>query len=327
MPNDGPLDTLPISPCTDGSLGFGPEYLGTAPIKDVENPTCDSVIERTAVIADAKEGCNEEMSDKKQDDSIEEIANIEQPDAKDTAEVLEDEEQQEEESTAEKGIELKELTEKTVTLEVSTPYPRDDLTEEASLPVADAAILTPQANEPMASGIPNRAVRSGLPTHAQMRGLSAASQALKKKQAAENAAAALKAMAVEIPETGSISNRIQMFGGGNANRGLGSKKFNVRDMVQKFKDVEEKNHDEIAHVEKGHNNVDPRGMCSAYSLSTASRPVRPTPRRKMSHELTEEETRNLGARKHQDDRMGVVQESVQRVRNAKSLFENLARPE
>lgn len=203
--------------------------------------------------------------------------------------------------------------------------------------------------EKMASGVLQCAVPSGVPTATHARGLTAASLALKKKQAAENAAAVLKAVAVEIPETDSIANRIRMFGGAAPTRTGGLKKCNVRDMVQKFKDVDQKSHEDIAHVVKGHNNAEPRGVCSAYSLSTASRPLRPTPRRKMSHELAENETHGIvkmfggmvnsasntsvssssGYSKHNDenDRLGVSQESVKSVKNAKSLFENLARNE
>lgn len=222
---------------------------------------------------------------------------------------------------------------------------------EASPTTATRSLSSPvssTATEKMATGVPQRAVLSGVPTAAQSRGLSAASLALKKKQAAQNAAAALKAVAVDFPETDSISNRIRMFGGAAPTRTGGLKKCNVRDMVQKFKDVDEKSHEDIAHVVKGHNNAEPRGVCSAYSLSTASRPLRPTPRRKMSHELTESETRGItkvfggmvnsasnssvsssGYNRYSDenDRLGVSQESVQSVKNAKSLFENLARNE
>lgn len=209
----------------------------------------------------------------------------------------------------------------------------------ATRPLSSPVNSTP--TEKMATGVPQRAVLSGGPTAAQSRGLSAASLALKKKQAAENAAAALKAVAVDIPETDSISNRIRMFGGAAPTRTGGLKKCNVRDMVQKFKDVDEKSHEDIAHVVKGHNNAEPRGVCSAYSLSTASRPLRPTPLRKMSHELTENETRGItkmfggmvnsasnssvsssGYNRNSDenDRLSVSQESVQSVKNAKSLL-------
>jgi hypothetical protein len=54
----------------------------------------------------------------------------------------------------------------------------------------------------------------------------------------------------------------------------------------------------------------------------------------MSHELKEHETRSTvkatvsgHSRASEEDQIGVSQESVQSVRSAKSLFENLARSE
>ncbi|KAG0332707.1 hypothetical protein BG000_009798, partial [Podila horticola] len=188
--------------------------------------------------------------------------------------------------------------------------------------------------EKMSSGISECPVKSDMPTFTATRGLTAASLELKKKQAARNALAATRAMAVEIPEPDSISDRIKMFGGSNPGR-VGTpimRKLGVRDMVRKFKAVEELSQEEIAHVAKGH---ETGGVCSVYSLSTASRPVkalRSAPRRKMSHELSEHEIRGIVkatvsggfSRESDEDRVGVSQESVQSVRNAKSLFENLA---
>ncbi|KAF9962592.1 hypothetical protein BGZ72_000012 [Mortierella alpina] len=372
MPNDGSLDALPLSPCTDGSLGFGPEYLGTTSFKSLDTVTTDVAIEKTAAIGESKKDAEtksqeqddevrnkdekEETKGGEQEVEVEEIvataANITREDSvlEDITEECEDQEEEnkediEGEDKAEQAEEqetvrleqaapvIDDFVEIAATLDVSTLFSEEPASEKPVAPTRAAVLKSTRTSteEPMASGIPNRPVRSGMPTHAQARGLSAASLALKKKQAAENAAAALKAMAVEIPETDSITNRIKMFGGANSNRALGSKKLNVRDMVQKFKDVEDRNQDMIAHVEKGHNSAEPRGVCSAYSLSTASRPLRSTPRRKMSHELNEEEARQVlksaVTRRDADERLGVIQESVQSVRNAKSLFENMARGE
>ncbi|CAO3570452.1 unnamed protein product [Mortierella alpina] len=279
----------------------------------------DSVVEEEcAEECDAQEDVKEEVEEDNKEDSKEDIEQ-------------EDEEEQvtvQEEETVDQAVRTE------TALEVSSSCSEETPSEEEPKAPARAAVLKSTLKpkeEPMASGIPNRPVRSGMPTHGQARGLSAASLALKKQQAAENAAAALKAMAVEIPATDSITNRIKMFGGANPNRPLGSRKLNVRDMVQKFKDVEDKNQDVIAHVAKGHNSAEPRGVCNVYSLSTASRPLRPTPRRKMSHELNEDEARDVlrsaVGRRDVEEKVGVSQESVQSVRNAKSLFEGLARAE
>ncbi|KAF9937577.1 hypothetical protein BGZ67_001088 [Mortierella alpina] len=374
MPNDGSLDALPLSPCTDGSLGFGPEYLGTAPFKALDTSAADVAIERTAALGESKK--DDETKSEEQDDNVsdsdeeeekkggeqevkaEEIVataaniTIEDTVVEETAEECEvpqdveegNKEGVEEEDEGEQAAEQKEVrveqavpvmedfVEVAAALDVSSLF-SETPSEESVAPTRAAVLKSTQkpTEEPMASGIPNRPVLSGMPTHGQTRGLSAASLALKKKQAAENAAATLKAMAVEIPETDSITNRIKMFGGASPNRSLGSRKCNVRDMVQKFKDVEDRNQDVIAHVEKGHNSAEPQGVCSAYSLSTASRPLRSTPRRKMSHELNENEARQMlrsaVTRRDVDERVGVIQESVQSVRNAKSLFERMARVE
>ncbi|KAI9241210.1 MAG: hypothetical protein BYD32DRAFT_406612 [Podila humilis] len=202
--------------------------------------------------------------------------------------------------------------------------------------VTPPAAALPLVEEKKVSEIPERPVTPGMPTNAATRGLSAASLALKKKQAAQNAAASTKAMAVEVPETDSILDRIKMFGGSHQSRigTPGGRKMGVRDMVQKYKDVEDLSQEEIAHVGRGH---DASGVYNAYSLSTASRPVkalRSAPRRKMSHEMGEHETRSIvkatvsgHSDASEEDRIGVSQESVQSVRNAKSLFENLARSE
>ncbi|KAK3809245.1 MAG: hypothetical protein J3Q66DRAFT_373526 [Benniella sp.] len=223
----------------------------------------------------------------------------------------------------------------------------------STLIVASTAVAPEDANgtrtatvapAKMASGVPNVPVKTGSNafTPSQARGLPAASLALK-KQAAEHAAA-IKAHAVEIPETDSIANRIKMFGGGvAAGRLTGQRKLGVRDMVRKFTDAGDQNLDEIAHVSRGHHEAEPRGFCGAYSLSTTSRPLRPVPHRKMSHELDENEMREIAKvlggmarsehpQQHQQQhsqqqQAGVCQESVQSVKNAKSLFESLARVE
>ncbi|KAF9332036.1 hypothetical protein BG006_005101 [Podila minutissima] len=219
---------------------------------------------------------------------------------------------------------VEDLTKRTHKFKVTTVTPPPAAAASASI-------------EKMASGIPERPVKARMPAYSATRELSTASLALKKKQAAESALAATKTMAVEIPVPESISNRIKMFGGSNPGRTVVpvARKIGVRDIVQKYTDVEELRQEEIAHVAKGH---EARGVCSAYSLSTASRPVnalRSAPRRKMSHELSEHEIRGIVkatvsggfSRASEEDRVGVSQESVQSVRNAKSLFENLARSE
>ncbi|KAG9063051.1 hypothetical protein KI688_004651 [Linnemannia hyalina] len=363
MVNTGSLDVLPLSPCTNGSLGFGSQLLGGTLLRHVETSSTAELVEHTSTeVAEVAEEVNSETIEQKvqadndrhhESEHEDEMVDIETVDEEvealtekvaavtalddeieDHQETTQEEEEEEEEGHSEDLDEKEEI--KPEVVEASpTPAPR---------PLSSP--MTSTATEKMETGVPQRAVLSGVPTAAQSRGLSAASLALKKKQAAESAAAALKAVSVDIPETDSISNRIRMFGGAAATRTGGLKKCNVRDMVQKFKDVDEKSHEDIAHVVKGHNNAEPRGVCSAYSLSTASRPLRPTPRRKMSHELTDNETRGItkmvggmvnsasnvsssGYSRNSDenDRLGVSQESVQSVRNAKSLFENLARNE
>ncbi|KAG0048170.1 hypothetical protein BGZ83_006827 [Gryganskiella cystojenkinii] len=300
MPNDGSMEVLPISPCTSGNLGLDSLFIGTIPLKVVENKSTASLhIEK-------KEEKEEETEVKEKEEEDVPVAPTTTVETETTAVVDE--------------VAVEDLAEKTAETTLNE-------TNYVSTP-------TTKVDEKMATGVPNRPVLSGMPTHAQSRGLSAASLALKKKQAAENAALAIKAVAVEIPETDSISNRIKIFGGANPGRTGGLKKLNVKDMVQKFKDVEEQNQDQIAHVTKGHSSTEPRGVCAAYSLSTASRPtnsLRPTPRRKMSHELKENEVRQVvsatryGSHSSEDDRLGVSQESVQSVRNAKSIFENFGR--
>ncbi|KAF9115484.1 hypothetical protein BGX27_007613 [Mortierella sp. AM989] len=361
---NGSLEALPMSPCTDGSLGFDAQFLGSSSLKLSESHSCDSLNEETNVdvheasvasvdevkrvgdetlVVAAEEEVEEEMEEEDEGEEKaheEEIETVELPETNDgkcvltaTVEEARNEEHEvvlehvhEQESSEvemhaaeddENGVEA--LTESTASMAVSC----EDLIQSSD---------TTTNPEIAASSIPNRAVKSSIPTAAQSRGLSAASLELKKKQAAENAAAAIKAVAVEIPETDSIANRIKIFGGAATTRGIGFKKLGVRDMVQKFKNVEEQSQDQIAHVVRGHNDTEPHGVCSAYSLSTASRPLRTTPRRKMSHELSENETREVvskfgGMAKNDDDRMGVSQESVHSVKNAKSIFENLARTE
>ncbi|KAF9899441.1 hypothetical protein EC991_008872 [Linnemannia zychae] len=358
MVNTGSLDVLPLSPCTNGSLGFGSQLLGGTLLRHVETQSTAELVEHSstevAEVAEEVNTDNDTHTDEEQHHVQERSEEIEEVDTETvheeevealtekvaTATSLRDvednvrEEEEEEQEVEKHEQEIHEVNETKPKVVKASPTPS----------------ARPATTEKMASGVPQRAVLSGVPTAAQARGLSAASLALKKKQAAENAAAALKAVAVEIPETDSISNRIRMFGGAAPTRTGGLKKCNVRDMVQKFKDVDEKSQEDIAHVVKGHNNAEPRGVCSAYSLSTASRPLRPTPRRKMSHELAENETRagiakmfggmvnssshssvsssSSGYNRNDDnDRLGVSQESVHSVKNAKSLFENLARNE
>ncbi|KAF9947823.1 hypothetical protein BGZ70_002493, partial [Mortierella alpina] len=67
MPNDGSLDVLPLSPCTDGSLGFGSDYLGTAPFKTLDTPAAEAAIEKTAVIDESKND-DETVSEEQVDD-------------------------------------------------------------------------------------------------------------------------------------------------------------------------------------------------------------------------------------------------------------------
>ncbi|KAG0033034.1 hypothetical protein BGZ82_006268 [Podila clonocystis] len=324
MPNDGSLDILPLSPCTSGSLGLDHHFLGTVPLKVVENHSTSSLkeshvtqVEEKAVVVEVhKKGDEKEDGEKKEgEDHTDHI---------------------ERERTKHVKVEdIKEVTH-------DVPDVVKDLTENArELKITTTTRPTPAAAstpvEKMATGVPEGPIKSGMPSCAATRGLSAASLALKKKQAAEIALAATKAMAAEVPETESISDRIKMFGGSNPGRvgAPGARRIGVRDMVQKFKKVEDLSQEEIAHVAKGH---DARGVCSAYSLSTASRPtnmLRSAPRRKMSHELNEQETRGIVkatvsggySRASEEHRVGVSQESVQSVRNAKSLFENLARSE
>ncbi|KAF9390437.1 hypothetical protein CPB97_009265 [Podila verticillata] len=346
MPNDGSLDVLPVSPCTSGSLGLDHHFLGTAPLKVIDNHSTSSLkeshvtqVQEKAVVVDVRHEMEEEKKEEFQTEDTEHEREHEHDHAEHEEEYQEEANGEEREAEPVEGTThveaesvkevahevhnaVEDLAEKTHKLMVTTVTP----------PAAALALV----EEKKASEIPEQPAKSDMPTYAATRGLSAASLALKKKQAAQNALAATKTMAVEVPETDSISNRIKMFGGGNPGR-IGVphvRKMGVRDMVQKFKDVEDLNLDQIAHVAKGH---DTPGVCSVYSLSTASRPVnalRSTPRRKMSHELSEHETRSIVkatvsgySRASEEDPIGVSQESVQSVRNAKSLFENLGRSE
>ncbi|KAF9430036.1 hypothetical protein BGZ94_008562 [Podila epigama] len=343
MPNEGSLDVLPLSSCTSGSLGLDHHFLGTVPLKVVENRSTSSLKESlvtqeeqhaVVVVQDDAQAEVKDENEVEEEDEDNEDKEEEEEEYEDEATleatvghhaVVAHEEVKEEEVKDEVEDEVKDLIEKTDNLAVTTTSSNSEEQTVDAVP------------EKIVSGIPQRPVRSAMPTHVAARGLSAASLALKKKQAAENAAAATKAMAVEIPETDSISNRIKMFGGATTNRstcGGVVRKMNVRDMVRKFKDVEDLKQEEITHVSKGH--ADPRGVCSAYSLSTASRPanaLRPIPRRKMSHELADNETRaavvraTVGGRHNFEDSLGVSSESVQSVRNAKSIFESLGRSE
>ncbi|KAF8948882.1 hypothetical protein BGZ47_001608 [Haplosporangium gracile] len=362
MVNTESLDVLPLSPCTNGSLGFGNQLLGGTLLRHVEISSTAELVEHTATeVAEVAEEVNAETIAQEDHTDNEKRYEQDQEDEEVNAETVNNEV----EALAEKVSAATTLDDETEDHEETTQEQQEEEhsghleeKEETKPEVVEASptlaarpvssTVATATTEKIASGVPQRAILSGVPTAAQARGLSAASLALKKKQAAENAAAALKAVAVEIPETDSISNRIRMFGGAAHTRTGGFKKCNVRDMVQKFKDVDEKSHEDIAHVVKGHNNAEPRGVCGAYSLSTASRPLRPTPRRKMSHELTENETRgsakmfggmaksapnssesssDYSRNSDENDRLGVSQESVQSVKNAKSLFENLARNE
>ncbi|KAF9361010.1 hypothetical protein BGX26_006562 [Mortierella sp. AD094] len=312
-----------MSPCTDGSLGFDAQFLGSSSLKLNENHSYDSLHEETALEEhETSAAFGDEGKEVEHETAIAEVEE-EQETREEDVEIVELQESKEEE------CELSTAVEETKDEEDVAAH--EHVHEQENSEVEGHAAEEDQS-EVSASGIPNRAVKTGTPTPVQSRGLSAASLALKKKQAAENAAAAIKAVAVEIPETDSIANRIKIFGGANPTRSIGLKKLGVRDMVQKFKNVEEQSQEQIAHVVRGHNDSEPRGVCSAYSLSTASRPLRSTPRRKISHELSENETREViskfgGMARNDDDRMGVIQESVHSVKNAKSIFENLARAE
>ncbi|KAF9127202.1 hypothetical protein BGW39_006046 [Mortierella sp. 14UC] len=333
----------PFEPCTNGSLGFGSQLLGGTLLRHVETSSTAELVEHTSTeIAEVAEKVNANTdNDTHTDEQHHRIQEHSEEDEVVDVETVDDEE-------------VEALTEK-VAAATSLEDVEDDAHEEEEEEEEEYEHETDELEEtkPEVDCIrhPQRAVLSGVHTATQARGLSAASLALKKKQAAENTAVALKAITVEIPETDSISNPIRMFGGAAPTRTGGLKKYNVRDMVQKFKDVDKKSHEDITHVVKGHNNAEPLGVYSAYSLSTASRPLRPTPRRKMSHELVENETRGgivkmfggmVNSSSHpsvssssssgynwndDNDRLGVSQESIQSVRNTKSLFENLARNE
>ncbi|KAF9143709.1 hypothetical protein BGX30_014958 [Mortierella sp. GBA39] len=320
MINTGSLDVLPLSPCTNGSLGFGSQLLGGTLLRHVETSSTAELVEHTSTeVAEVAEEVNAET--------------IEQEVHTDNDRHHESEHENEVVDVETVDEEVEALTEKVAAVTTLGDETEDhqETTQEEEERHSEHLDEKEETKPEVVEASPTPAPRP----------LSSP-----KKQAAANAAAALKAVSVDIPETDSISNRIRMFGGAAATRTGGLKKCNVRDMVQKFKDVDEKSHEDIAHVVKGHNNAEPRGVCSAYSLSTASRPLRPTPRRKMSHELTENETRGItkmfggmdngvsnvsssGYSRNSDenDRMGVSQESVQSVRNAKSLFENLTRNE
>ncbi|KAG0330516.1 hypothetical protein BG004_002085 [Podila humilis] len=420
MPNDGSLDVLPLSPCTSGSLGLDHHFLGTVPLKVVENHSTSSLkqshvpeVEEEAVVVQVneikkkeEEGDEEEGEDGEEEEEEAEMTEeneavtenpvavvhsaviattiatkeeSEEEEEEEHAEMTQDEVinehpvaaarplattinvaietvEEEEEAEEEEEEEEEEEQDKATTTSVEK---LTEKTEGLSIDLASttsskggSALTTPMPvmeEEKMASGIPERPIKTSMPTYAAAQKLSAASLELKKKQAAENAAAATKAMSIEIPETDSISNRIKMFGGGvgglGGAEGGGGRKLGVRDMVQKYKNVEESSQEkEIAHVVRGHQDMtsagdgSERGVCAAYSLSTASRPANAglrsstgRPRRKMSHELSENETREVisggNSIGKEEDRMGVSQESVQSVRNAKSLFENLSRSE
>ncbi|KAF9352978.1 hypothetical protein BGX34_011864 [Mortierella sp. NVP85] len=181
---------------------------------------------------------------------------------------------------------INELSERTSILTIATAVAPEDANGSTT-----ATVVAP---EKMASGVPNVPVKTGgnAFTPAQARGPSDASLALNKKQAAEHAAAAIKAYAVEIPETDSIGSRIKIFGGVAGGRPTGQRKLGVRDMVRKFTDAGDQNLDEIAHVSRGHHNAEP-GFCSVYSLPTTAQPLRSVARRRMSHELDEDETREI----------------------------------
>ncbi|KAI8601333.1 hypothetical protein EDD21DRAFT_374746 [Dissophora ornata] len=226
---------------------------------------------------------------------------------------------------------IEEMTEMTCTMAVSSSITADSETTEVTFTTTSVApAATTTKPKTMATEAPHCPVKSDASAAVQTRAFSNATLALKKKQAAEEATATTKTTSVNAPETDSIADRIKIFGGACTGRVV-YRKVGVRDMIKKYKDVEDKSHSEIAHVVRGHNESEPRGVCSAYSLSTASRPLRPTPVRKMSHEMANNETRQVVksfggmARHDEDDRLGVIQESVHSVKNAKSIFESLAR--
>ncbi|KAF9438706.1 hypothetical protein BGZ76_005651 [Entomortierella beljakovae] len=361
------LEALPMSPCTDGSLGFDAQFLNSSSLRLSENISSTSLdseaifkgLQNSTVVEEDSRATSDETSHESNpteeltEEEVEEVVEAEDELNEETAVIenhdvavignhdVEDAVSEEcepghpvEESNDEESVEPE-----SEEVEAQTTAVGNNDVEEVGEKITSMAVscdnLSEKAiseSEVTASDIPNCDVNSDLPTISQTRGLSAASLALKKKQAAANAAAAIKAVAVEVPETDSIANRIRIFGGGAIPRSTGLRKFGVRDMVQKYKNVEEQSQDQIAHVVRGHNDAEPRGVCTAYSLSTASRPLRTTPRRKMSHELGENETRDIvakfgGMARTSEEIGGVSQESVHSVRNAKSIFETLARVE
>ncbi|KAI7821394.1 hypothetical protein BC939DRAFT_455877 [Gamsiella multidivaricata] len=362
--NNGALDGLPLSSCTDSSVELDDQFLVSNPLKDVDNHPTLLVSERVAAAEELneedegitvehagghQEGEQEEDMDRveeeeerrqvtemeqKQDTEAEKkhIAEEEYAEAEDDQTETEAVKVHVNEFTEENQREAEELADNTSTMPICSK-PKEETAEAIAAEAVFAPAVVEKGSEPMASGIPQRPVKTGVPTHVQSHSLSAASMALKKKQAAENAAAAIKAAAVEIPETDSIANRIRIFGGAGPGRTIGHRRLGVRDMVQRYRNEEEKRHNEIAHVVRGHNDMEPHGVCNAYSFSTASRPLRSTPRRKMSHELSENETREFAkafggmVRNDDDCRTGVSQESVHSVKNAKNIFESLARTE
>ncbi|KAF9395417.1 hypothetical protein BGX21_009941 [Mortierella sp. AD011] len=93
-----------------------------------------------------------------------------------------------------------------------------------------------------------------------------------------------KAVAVEIPETDSIASHIKVFGSANPTRSIGLKKLGVRDMVRKYK------------------NVDGRAVSSA----------------KMMREVI---SKVGGIARNDDDRVGVIRESVRVIKDAKKSLE------
>ncbi|KAG0255790.1 hypothetical protein BGZ95_005666, partial [Linnemannia exigua] len=328
MVNSGSLDVLPLSPCTNGSLGFGSQLLGGTLLRHVETSSTADLVEHTSTeVAEVAEEVNVDsdtltgedshtdkrhVQEKHADEDEDEDVDIETVDEEvdvltekvavaTSLEDVEGDTQEEEEEGEEKEEQHENETDGS---EETTPEVVKFTPTPAARPESPTVQVSTSITEKMASGIPQRAVLSGTPTAVQSRGLSAASLALKKKQAAENAAAALKAVAVEIPETDSISNRIRMFGGAAQARTGGLKKCNVRDMVQKFKDLAE--------------NETRAGIAKMFGGMVNS---------SSSHSSVSSSSSAGYNRNDDNDRLGVSQESVQSVKNAKSLFENLARNE
>ncbi|KAI1316345.1 hypothetical protein EDD11_010059 [Mortierella claussenii] len=294
---NGSMDALLLSPCTNGSPGFDSQFFSVESLKaTVEIHPSISFGEQSAAQED-KQYVKEDTQDSMTKEEVEDDVEVFKVNA--TKNIM--------------GPKLGEVKKEEVEVKKDVEFLVKPST---MLTVTETA--TP--------------VKTGMPTTAQARSLSAASLELKKKQAAEEAAAALKSLTIVVPKTDSIANRVKMFGGAASPGHTGwLRRSGVRDIVRKYTNVEKKSQDTIAHVHRGHSDSEPRGVCSAYSLSTASRPLRPTSRCNMSHEQAENEARQVvkgalgGMARSDGGRAGVSQESVCSVRNAKSMFETLAR--